>query len=67
MIEIKPTGDRKAPPGASEHRFLMGNTFLKNYVSVYDYDQQMVMLGVNIHSESLAKAYPFKNGMFDKT
>lgn len=41
----------------------MGNTFLKNFVSVYDFDQQQVRLGVNVHSEKLAKAYPFKKSM----
>ena len=44
----------------------MGNTFLKNFVSVYDYDQQEVRLGVNIHAEKLAKAYPFKKGDFKR-
>ena len=65
MIEMRPADDREATD-ESEHRFLMGNTFLKNFVSVYDYDQQQVMLGVNVHSESLAKAYPYKKGMFDR-
>ena len=37
----------------------MGNTFLKNFVSVYDFDQQAVHLGVSVHSESLAKAYKY--------
>jgi len=64
MFELRPAKDRREPEESSEHRFLMGNTFLKNYVSVYDYDQQQVKLGVNIHSEKLAKAYPFKKGAF---
>lgn len=62
MFEIRPSGDRESTGDEmdSERRFLMGNTFLKNFVSVYDYDQQSVKLGVNIHSEMLAKAYPYK-------
>lgn len=40
MLELRPAKDRREPEDSSEHRFLMGNTFLKNYVSVYDYDQQ---------------------------
>jgi len=65
MFELRPSKDRDEPPGSEEHRFLMGNTFLKNFVSVYDFDQQQVQLGVSVHSESLAKAYRYKPGMFD--
>lgn len=39
MFEIRPAKDLNEPDGSHEHRFLMGNTFLKNFVSVYDYDQ----------------------------
>ena len=67
MFELRPSRDRDEPAGSPEHRFLMGNTFLKNFVSVYDYDQQQVKLGVSIHSESLARAYPYTPGMFDST
>lgn len=42
-----------------EKRFLMGNTFLKNFYSVYDYDWQQVRLGVNIHSKDWAKVSQF--------
>ena len=40
MFELRPSGDREAVPGVrhEESRFLMGNTFLKNFVSVYDFD-----------------------------
>jgi hypothetical protein len=40
MFEIRPSGDRESTGDEmdSERRFLMGNTFLKNFVSVYDYD-----------------------------
>jgi len=44
----------------------MGNTFLKNFVSVYDYDQQSVSLGVNIHSKNLAKAYKYDKKEIDQ-
>ena len=39
MFEIRPAKDLNEPEGSHEFRFLMGNTFLKNFVSVYDYDQ----------------------------
>ncbi len=64
MFELRPSKDKDEPPGSQEHRFLMGNTFLKNFVSVYDFDQQQVKLGVSVHSEALAKAYPYKKGQF---
>jgi hypothetical protein len=38
MFEIRPAKDKDEGPESQEHRFLMGNTFLKNFVSVYDYD-----------------------------
>lgn len=38
MFELRPAKDKDEPEGSDEHRFLMGNTFLKNFVSVYDYD-----------------------------
>ena len=37
----------------------MGNTFLKNFYSVYDYDWKQVKLGVNLHAQNIAKAYPY--------
>ena len=43
-------------------RFLVGNVFLKNFYSVYDYDQQEVRLGVNIHSKGLATIRKYKRG-----
>ena len=41
-------------------RFLVGNIFLKNFYSVYDYDQQEVQLGVNIHSKHVASITPYR-------
>jgi len=66
MFEIKPAKDQNKPEGHHEHHFLMGNTFLKNFVSVYDYDQQSVSLGVNIHSKNLAKAYKYDKKEIDQ-
>mmetsp|Transcript_1795 Transcript_1795/g.2348 ORF Transcript_1795/g.2348 Transcript_1795/m.2348 type:complete len:350 (+) Transcript_1795:1196-2245(+) len=43
-------------------RFLIGNIFLKNFYSVYDYDTQEVRLGVNTHSEGMASIRPFRDG-----
>lgn len=40
MFELRPAKDRDGMEDSdSEHKFLMGNTFLKNFVSVYDFDQ----------------------------
>lgn len=66
MFEIKPSKDYNKPEGHPDHHFLMGNTFLKNFVSVYDYDQQSVSIGVNIHSNSLAKAYKYDKKEIDQ-
>jgi hypothetical protein len=39
MFELRPSKDREGDADADqEHKFLMGNTFLKNFVSVYDFD-----------------------------
>jgi len=59
MFELRPSKDREGSEDAEEHKFLMGNTFLKNFVSVYDYDQQSVKLGVSLHSADYAKAYKY--------
>ena len=47
VVDIRPGKDKNHP---DERRFLMGNTFLKNFYSVYDYDWEQIRLGVNIHS-----------------
>ena len=41
LYELRPSDDREVPPGvfSEASRYLMGNTFLKNFVSVYDFDQ----------------------------
>ena len=52
VVDIRGANDEQNP---EEKRFLMGNTFLKNFYSVYDYDWQQVRLGVNIHSKDWAK------------
>lgn len=60
MFELRPAKDRQgAEDEQQEHKFLMGNTFLKNFVSVYDMDQQSVKLGVSVHSQHYAKAYKY--------
>jgi len=56
MIDLRSGKDKE---NLDERRFLMGNTFLKNFYSVYDYDWKEVKLGVNIHSHSIAKAYDY--------
>ena len=57
VVDLRSSRDSDHP---DERRFLMGNTFLKNFYSVYDYDWQQVRLGVNIHAAQIAKAYPFE-------
>ena len=47
-IQLRGSKDKKNLK--RNNRFLMGNQFLKNFYSVYDYDQQSVKLGVNVHS-----------------
>ena len=59
VIDMRSGKDKDHP---EDRRFLMGNTFLKNYYSVYDYDWQHVRLGVNVHSKSIAKAKMYQKG-----
>lgn len=42
MLEIRPQDDRlaKGDRDEADSHYLMGNTFLKNFVSIYDFDQQ---------------------------
>lgn len=56
VIDIRSGKDSNHP---EDRRFLMGNTFLKNFYSVYDYDWQQIKLGVNVHSKQMAKAYKY--------
>ena len=52
-FELNSSKDTVLEP--KNRRFLMGNSFLKHFYSVYDYDDQTVKLGVNIHSENVVK------------
>lgn len=38
-------------PGKNKNLFLIGDTFLKHFYSVYDFDKDTVSLGINKHSE----------------
>lgn len=38
--------------------FLFGDLFLKHFYSIYDYDQELISLGVNTHSQSLVQMFP---------
>ena len=41
--------------------FLLGDTFLRSFYSVFDFDNQMVQLGVNVHAKdyvSMRKRLP---------
>lgn len=52
-------GSKDSSTKKSKNRFLMGNVFLKNFYSVYDYDSQSVKLGVNVHSKDYARIYKY--------
>ena len=39
------------------NRYLIGNTFLRNFYSIYDFEKKKVGLAVNKHSSQFAKAY----------
>ena len=62
VCTIHMRGDKRDPK--DEQRFLMGNVFLKNFYSVYDYDSQSVRLGVNIHSKDFAKIYEYDSELW---
>ena len=37
--------------------YLLGDVFLRNFYSVYDYDRQSVSFGVNIHAKDQASMF----------
>jgi flagellin-like hook-associated protein FlgL len=37
--------------------YLFGGSFLKHFYSIYDYDQELISLGINSHSEGLVDMY----------
>lgn len=45
-------------PGKLANIFLVGDTFLNHFYSVYDFDADTVGLGVNVHSKGKAFAWP---------
>jgi saccharopepsin len=47
-------------PGKNKNLFLIGDAFLKHFYSVYDFDQDTVSLGINMHSKG--KVSMFKPG-----
>lgn len=47
-------------PGKNKNLFLVGDTFLKHFYSVYDFDKDTVSLGINQHSQG--KVSMFKPG-----
>ena len=38
--------------------YIFGDLFLKHFYSIYDYDQEMISLGVNTHSADQVSMYP---------
>ena len=44
-------------PGKNKNLFLIGDAFLRHFYSVYDFDNDQISLGVNIHSEGKVDMY----------
>lgn len=44
-------------PGKNANLFLIGDAFLRHFYSVYDFDEDQIALGVNIHSEGKVSMY----------
>lgn len=44
-------------PGKNKDLFLIGDAFLRHFYSVYDFDRDMISLGVNKHSEGKVNMY----------
>ena len=44
-------------PGKNADLFLVGDAFLRHFYSVYDFDRDQLMLGVNTHSKGLVQMY----------
>lgn len=38
--------------------YIFGDLFLKHFYSIFDFDQELISLGVNTHSKDLVKMYP---------
>lgn len=47
-------------PGQNAYLFLIGDVFLRNFYSVYDFEKDQVGLGINIHSKG--KVHMYKPG-----
>lgn len=47
-------------PGKNKDLFLVGDAFLRHFYSVYDFDNDQISIGVNVHSEG--KVNMFKPG-----
>ena len=44
-------------PGKNKDLFLIGDAFLRHFYSVYDFDQDQISLGVNVHSKGQVSMY----------
>jgi len=38
--------------------FIFGGLFLKHFYSIYDFDQELISLGVNTHSVDIVQMFP---------
>lgn len=64
MCTIHLRGSKESGDSKRKNRFLMGNVFLKNFYSVYDFDQQAVLLGVNVHSKDWARIEKYSHKLW---
>lgn len=44
-------------PGQNANLFLVGDVFLRNFYSVYDFEKDQLALGVNIHAQGDVRMY----------
>lgn len=48
LCSIHMRGSTESATNPHKNRFLIGNTFLKNFYSVYDFDHRSVRMGVHV-------------------
>ena len=44
-------------PGQNANLFLVGDVFLRNFYSVYDFEKDQIGIGIDIHSKDKVKLY----------
>jgi hypothetical protein len=59
VIGIMPLPDKVS--GSGYTMYLLGDSFLRGFYSVYDFEQQSVKLAVNIHAQDYVSIMPRKD------